>query len=227
MMKQYSIVWAAVLLCMACGTASAQTQRPQRPVKNPPQYPHIIDLENKAPKQDPAKDKPAEPEEPAPVLSVELIRSIDALAGEVRQLVLEMRALNVRQQAQIDMLRLTRGDLRIDSYERDLKIVTDRLAQLEMDEQSLKAAMTPEALLTAVSRFGTLNRDETMQQIRRDYETRLRMIEGEKERLQQRESELRRIIGGFRENNEETEQKIKLVEEALRRLTSPAPDRKP
>lgn len=227
-MKRYSILWVVVLLCMAAASASAQTQRPQRPVKNPPQYPHIIDLENKAPKQDPAKDRPSAPEETvAPVLSLELIRSIDALAGEVRQLVLEMRALNVRQQAQIDMLRLTRGDLRIDSYERDLKVVTDRLAQLEMDEQSLKAAMTPESLLAAVSRFGTLNRDETMQQIRRDYETRLRMVEGEKERLQQRESELRQIIGGLRENNEETEQKIKLVEEALRQLASPAPERKP
>lgn len=213
-----------VLLGATTLSVAAQTSRPQRPVRTPPQYPNIIDVENKAGKQDPPKDPPAEPE---PVLSVELIRSINALAGEVRQLVTEMRALNVRQQAQIDMLRLTRGDLRIDTYERDLKVVTDRLAQLEMDEQSLKAAMTPEALLVAVSRYGTLNRDETMQQIRREYETRLQLVQGEKERLQGRESELRQIIGSLRENNQETEQKIKLVEEALRQLTVPVGERKP
>lgn len=192
-------------------------------MKNPPQYPHIIDLENKNPsgtKQDATQPSTVVTEAAAPNLATDLVRSIDALAGEVRQLVNEMRALNVRQQAQIDMLRLTRNDLRIDNYERELKGVTDRLAQLQAEEQSIRAGLTPEALEMQANRFGSLNRDQTIQQIRSDLEARLLNVVTEKERLEQRNNELQLILMGLREGNAETERKILLVEEALRQLTA-------
>jgi hypothetical protein len=106
-----------------------------------------------------------------------------------------------------------------------------------MDEQTLKVSLTPEALEAQANRFGSLNRDDTIKQIRNDLESRLQIIVAEKERLHQREAELTVIIAGFRETNQQTEEKIKMVEEALRQLTSapslreekqePSPERKP
>lgn len=210
-----------LLLTASMVSFAAQTSsRRQRPTKNPPQFPHVIDLENKD-----AQKTYAEPEsttsKTAQEPAAELVQAIGLLTGELRTLVQEMRALNVRQQAQLDMLRLTRGDLRVDNYEREQKAVIDRLAQLETEEQSLQAAMTPENLAAQISRFGTIDRDATMQQIKQDIEVRLRAVQTEKERLQGRDGELKLILNGLRTANEETERRMMLVEEALRQLTMP------
>ncbi len=207
----------------------AQTPKTQRPVKNPPQYPNIIDLENKGAAKGKASETATADEPAGTAISAALVRAVESLAVEVRTLVQEMRALNVRQQAQLDLLRLTRGDLRIDSYERELRTVTDRLAQIERDEQALRSAMTPEGLAAQVSRLGTLDRDETMRVIKRDLESRLTALLPERERLRTRKTELEAMVGGFREASEKAERRIELVEEALKQLATPptSEERKP
>jgi len=203
---------------------AAQTPRQQRPVKNPPQYPHILDLEKK---QAPESKADAPVTETVPGVASALVRSVETLANELRTLVLEMRALNVRQQAQLDLLRLTRGDLRIDTYERELKGVTQRLTQIETDEQNLRAAMTPEGLAAQVQQFGTVNRDETMRQIKMNLEARVNFLQPEKERLQGREAELKLLLAGLHGANDDTERRIQLIEDALRQLSAPpAPEEK-
>ncbi len=220
-----NLLFLVLLLC--AGPTSAQTPRTQRPVKNPPQYPSIIDVDGKGASTRKTEETKGATEQPAVQIPDALVRAVESLATEVRTLVREMRALNVRQQAQLDLLRLTRGDLRIDSYDRELRSVTDRLAQVERDEQALRAAMTPEGLAEQVSRVGTLDRDGTMRAIKRDLESRLAPLLPEKERLKSRKAELEEVLVGFRESNERAEKRIELVEEALRQLnatgsTSPA-----
>lgn len=202
-------------------TLTAQTPKTQKPVKNPPQYPSIIDLENKGVHQGKGTEAQAPAEKATPELSEALVRAVESLASEVRTLVQEMRALNVRQQAQLDLLRLTRGDLRIDSYERELHTVSDRLVQVERDEQTLRAALTTEGLAAQVSRVGTIDKDETIRMIKRDLESRLAALLPEKERLRNRKAELESIVGGFRDANDKAERRIELVEEALRQLAAP------
>lgn len=224
-----NILVVTMLLLAGARIVEAQANpRTQKPVKNPPQYPNIIDLENKGTTARKPEGSTVT-EETAPPLSAALVRAVESLASEVRTLVQEMRALNVRQQAQIDMLRLTRGDLRIDSYDRELRSVTDRFLQLERDEQALRAAITPEGLVAQVGRMGTVDREETMRQIKRDLEIRLNALLPEKERLRTRKDELEGIVNGFRDTNEKTERRILLIEEALRQIAAPAaaPGRKP
>jgi hypothetical protein len=226
-MKLIQTLLGAIVLLTA-GALSATGQQPartparprtqpktQRPVKNPPQFPHIIEKETAEEKPAPAE---APPEPAAPPLSEELVRAVQSVATEVRTLVFEMRAFNVRQQALIDTVRLARGDQRIESSERELQTIVDRLTQLETEERNLVFLMTPESLQLQVNRLGTINRDATMEQIRRDHEFRLGVVRSEKERLQPRREELEQSLAALRNVNVETERRIQLVEEALRQL---------
>lgn len=222
-MKQV-IKFLSLLLMLLMGASLIAGQTPkktQRPVKNPPQFPNIIDLEKKGSAVEPKVGEEQAVIEAAPGAAAALVKAVEGLALEVRVLVQEMRALNVRQQAQLDMLRLTRGDLRTDGYERELKSVTDRLTQLEIDEATMRSAMTPEGLAAQVSRFGTIDRDQTMRQIKYDLEIRLSALLPEKQRLQQREGELKQVIAAIRDANEQAERRIEMVEEALRQLNLP------
>jgi hypothetical protein len=227
MMKQFLMVFnLAFFVAVSAPGLAAQTPRQQRPVKNPPQYPNIIDLDKKR-----TPETKAEPDttatETVPGVASALVRSVETLANQLRTLVLEMRALNVRQQAQLDLLRLTRGDLRIDTYERELKTVTERLTEIQIQEQSLQAAMTPEGLAAQLQQFGTVNRDETMRQIKQNLEARVNMLQPEKERLQGREAELRLLLAGLHGSNDDTERRIQLIDDALRQLNAPtAPEEK-
>ncbi|MEP7272715.1 MAG: hypothetical protein ABI882_14530 [Acidobacteriota bacterium] len=214
-------IFFALMICLAPANLAAQTPKTQRPVKNPPQYPSIIDLESKGTSTRKTAEPDATVQQSGAVVPAALVRAVESLASEVRTLVQEMRALNVRQQAQLDLLRLTRGDLRIDSQDRDLRAVTERLAQVERDEQALRSALTPEGLAAQVSRVGTIDRDETMRMMKRDLEARLATLLPEKERLKIRKAELEESLGGFREANERAEKRIELIDEALRQLTGP------
>jgi hypothetical protein len=219
----------AFILCAAlvsaaraqtAGTQSSGTQtapRPQRPSKNQPQLPNIIDLENKSAAPKTAAESSAE----TAAQQAALVRAVESLASEVRTLVQEMRALNVRQQAQLDLLRLTRGDLRIDSYERELKSTNERLAQVSREEQQLRAALTPEGLLQQASRVGSIDRDATIRAIKGDLEGRLGVLMPEKQQLELRKAELEAFIVGFRDTNERAERRLDLVDEALRQVTTP------
>src|SRR4051812_9139477 len=125
----------AIFFCLSL-TTMALAQQPakvRKPVKNPPQYPNIIDLEGNQPQQKTPQSSSPESQPPAPTLQTSdaLVRAVEILAGEVRTLVGEMRSLNLRQQAQVDLTRMTRLDLRMDHYERELQLVKERLAALE------------------------------------------------------------------------------------------------
>ena len=220
MKKTVILAMLGVFVISIAPTINAQASRTPRPTKNPPQYPNIIDLENKGT----STTKPGNDSTPESTnVDAALVRAVQSLALEVRTLVQEMRALNVRQQAQLDLLRLTRGDLRIDSFDRELRSTNERLAQVERDEQVLRAGLTPEGLAAQVSRLGTIDRDETTRVIRRDLESRLASILPEKERLRVRKSELEAAILGFRDTNDRAEKRLELVDDALRQLGAPPP----
>ena len=203
-----------------------QSTKVKRPVKNPPQYPNIIDLENKEGQQNPQVNA----QEPANVANQQadaLVQVMTSLATEVRTLVQELRTLNIRQQAQLDMLRMNRLDMRIDHYERELRPVRERIAALETEEQNLYRLMTPESLLAQSANIGTVNRDQTMLQIKLAHEARLRNVQNEKERLRKVESDLLTSMGIYQNLAAETERKIQESEETLRQLENAKTERKP
>jgi chromosome segregation ATPase len=214
-----SFLALVIVACFSAG-ASAQQRKP-RPTKYPQQLPQIIGDENARP--DSAQPAPQGNTSNSdaglnltPQQNDSLIRAVEVLSGEVRSLVQEMRALNARQQAQLDILRLTRADLRIDQYERELKATRDRLVQVGNDEQQLQFALKPESLEAQMRTVPTLNRDATMQQIKESYEARLRAVVAEKEMLQRREAEISGALKGYQDAIGDTERRLQAVEDSLK-----------
>jgi hypothetical protein len=202
--------------------AAQQPAKTKRPVKNPPQYPNIIDLENKDARQ---TDRQTDQQDNAPVADAggqpdSLAVAVQSLANELKALGQEIRSLNIRGQAQIEMLRLTRADMRIDSYERELRPVRERLATLDSDEQLLRQMMTREGLLAQTANTPTLNREESMKQIRMQLEARYRATQSEQERLRKIEADLTASLKIYQNVSRETEQKIQEAEEALKNIES-------
>jgi len=219
-----SVLLIAILFLVVT-ESSAATQNPQtrkqRPTKNPPQYPNII---TPTPEDKANTPKPDVPTEVAsPIATPEFVRALEALNGELKQLVQEIRAMNVRQQAQLDMLKLTRADGLLVNYERELKTVTEQRTRLENEEVAVTESLKPDALVARVNQLGTLDRDATMRRMKSDFEARLLAIQTEKARLQPQESELRQIVEALKSSNEDTEKRLILVEEALRQLSAPRP----
>lgn len=209
----------ALIVALGLSASAVAQQRKPKPMKHPPQYPNIIDSGEAQP--DSAQqggDKSGAPAAGGVSLSLQqtdvLIRAVESLSGEVRGLVQELRLLNARQQAQLDILRLTRADLRIDQYERELKATRDRLAQVENDEQQLQLALKPENLEAQMRTIPTLNRDATMRQLKESYEARLRAVQNEKDLLQRREAEIGGAIKGYREAVSDAEKRLQVMEEA-------------
>jgi hypothetical protein len=130
----------------------------------------------------------------------------------------ELRSLNIRGQAQFEMLRMTRADMRIDYYERELRPVRERIAALEVDEQVLRQAMTREGLLARTASTPTLNREELMKQVRMQDEARYRSIQSELERLRKIEADLTASLKIYQNISRETEQKIQEAEDALKNI---------
>jgi hypothetical protein len=212
-----------LLLLVFTGFASAQqTDKIKRPVKNPPQYPNIIDLENKEPNPQQNREEQGSNEQQAGSLG----QAMASLANEVKTLVQEIRSLNLRQQAQLDILRMTRLDMRIDHYERELRPVRERTAALEMEEQNLLQLMTRDALLAQTANIGTLNREQAMQQVKLNHETRLRYVVAEKDRLRKEESELVASLAVFQKLSQEGERKIQAAEELLQQTDENRTERK-
>lgn len=227
--KQVGLV-SCLLIFLLAAVAVANTQQapPKKqpdkklPVKNPPQFPNIIDLDNKTAKPQTEKaDVAPTPAGPTVQQTEMLVRAVEALTGEVRGLVQEMRALNIRQQAQLDVLRLTRSDSRVDVYEREFKTTHERVTQLETDEQNLHMLIKPESLLAQTRSVGTIDRSETIRQLKAAHEARLQAVIVEKEAFQKREADLLMILEGYRITNTEAERRIRLAEELLRQLAAP------
>ena len=204
-------------------TGSAAAQQPakiKRPVKNPPQFPNIIDLENKDTRQ---TDRQTDQPDNAPTADAggqtdSLAVAVQSLANELRALGQEIRSLNIRGQAQFEMLRMTRVDMRIDYYERELRPVRERLATLESDEQALRQLMTREGLLAQTANMPTLNREESMRQVRMQHEARYRANQSEQERLRKLEADLTASLKIYQNVSRETEQKIQAAEDALKNI---------
>lgn len=214
---------AVVLISLA---AYGQPAKVKRPVKNPPQFPSIIDLENKDTRQtnrqaDQQNNAPgADVVQPPDSPSNSLAGALQSLANELRVLGQELRSLNIRGQAQMEMLRMTRVDMRIDHYERELRPVRERLASLEADERLLQQAMTREGLLVQTANTPTLNREELMRQLRTQHEARYRATQVEKERLQKLEVDMTASLKLYQNINREAEQKIQEAEDALKSIES-------
>ena len=220
-----TIFLSTVFLSAVVMTGLAAAQQPakiKRPVKNPPQFPNIIDVENKDARQ---TDRQTDQQDNAPGADAggqpdSLAVAIQSLANELRALGQELRSLNIRGQAQMEMLRLTRADMRVDSYERELRPVRDRLAALESDEQLLRQMMTREGLLAQTANTPTLNREESMKQIRMQLEARYRATQSEQERLRKLETDLTASLKIYQNISRETEQKIQEAEDTLKNIES-------
>ncbi|MCI0664414.1 MAG: hypothetical protein L0220_25425 [Acidobacteria bacterium] len=226
------ITLVAILSCSAVAQQPAQQPaRIKRPVKNPPQYPSIIDLDNKDTPEKPQQNQTLNPQDQLSVANQgdSLVQALSSLTGEVRTLVQEIRSLNLRQQAQLDMLRMTRTDMRIDHFERELRPVRERIAALETDEQGLYQLMTRESLFAQTANLPTLNRDQSMNQLKQNYEVRLRFVQAEKERHRKIESDLLASLKIYQNQGSETENRIQATEEMLKRIESAAgkTERKP
>lgn len=232
-MKQVysSIFLIAFILVLGIAAVAQQPNKIKRPVKNPPQYPNIIDLEGKEPAQKPATPAPEQTAaQSSPAQPDDLARAVASLAGEMKSLAREIRTLNLRNQAQLDTLRLTRIDMRIDHYERELRPVRERLGQLDADENTLTQLMTRDALVAQTANMATFNRDEAMRQIRSQHETRLRGVQAEKERLKKLEADLSQSLSIYQKLGGDAEQRIQGIEEGLRQIEgdpAPKPEQKP
>src|SRR5262249_15500693 len=146
--------------------------------------------------------------------------AIQSLANEMRALGQELRSLNIRGQAQIEMLRMARADMRIDYYERELRPVRDRLSGIEADERLLQQAMTREALMAQTANTPTLNREESMRQLRIQIDARYRDLQSEEERLRKLEADLTASLKIYQNVSRETEQKMQEAEDALKNIES-------
>jgi len=209
--------------------AVGQPAKVKRPVKNPPQFPGIIDLENKDAQQTNQQPGQQNKAQDASVTQPpdSLAGAVMSLASELRALGQELRSLNIREQTQIEMLRMTRVDMRIDHYERELRPVRDRLSALEADEQILQQAMTREGLVAQTANTPTLNREELMRQLRFQHEARYRLIQTEKERLRKLEADLTSSLKIYQNISRETEQRIQEAEDALKSIESGKPELSP
>jgi hypothetical protein len=220
-----TIFLSTVFLSAIVMTNLAAAQQPakvKRPVKNPPQFPNIIDLENKDGRQ---TDRQADQQENVPVADAggqpdSLAVAVQSLANELRALGQELRSLNIRGQAQIEMMKMTRAEMRVDSYERELRPVRDRLSALESDEQLLRQMMTREGLLAQTANTPTLNREESMKQVRMQLEARYRVTQSEQERLRKLEADLTASLKIYQNISRETEQKIQEAEDTLKNIES-------
>jgi hypothetical protein len=227
-LKSGLLILLLALLTSTIVHAQKQPPRQRRTTKNPPQYPHIIEG-SQQPGAQPAQnettteDKGEAKVQTPPANDLLLVKAVVALTGEVRGLVQEMRSLNIRQQAQLDMLRLTRADLRIEQYERELRATRDRLTLLKAEDQNLDIALRPESLELQVNNMATFDRSQTMRQLKANYEARQRVVRAELETMQQREQELAAVVEGLRNLTVETEKRLQEAEELLKQMNAPPP----
>jgi hypothetical protein len=217
-MKVPKLILITLLAILTCSVAAQQPGKVKKPVKNPPQYPNIIDLENKDPQEKPQQNQSLNPQERVPVEGDSVVQALTSLTSEVRTLIREIRSLNLRQQAQLDMLRMTRTDMRIDHFERELRPVRERIVALETDEQNLYQLMTRESLFAQTANLPTLNRSQSMDQLKQNYEVKLRFVQAEKERYRKLESDLLASLKIYQSQGSETENRIQATEAVLKKI---------
>lgn len=231
-------LFSFLLLAIFVGSTWAQqSQKPKRPAKTPPQYPNIIDLDDKAPKTaQPGDPKSALPGDPKPedkqaaavtVDPAALTKAFAIIAEELKSLSAEVKALNVRQDLEVELARQARIEQRIDRYETELRPIRERIAALESEENRLPQLMTRDSLLLQTANTATINREATMEQIRSQFGARLQTVRDEKERLLRMQAAQTESLGIYQRLSDEIEQKIQKAEEKLRQLENGKPERNP
>jgi hypothetical protein len=118
------------------------------------------------------------------------------------------------------MLRMTRADMRIDYYERELRPVRDRLSSIEAEKRLLQQATTREGLLAQTANAPTFNREELMKQLRFQHDARYRVLQDEEERLRKLEADMSASLKIYQNVSRETEQKIQEAEDVLKNIES-------
>ena len=220
-MQYQKLCFLLVTLFICVGTTLAQeSSKPKRPVKNPPQYPNIIDLDNKDQKsKQPAEVKPGDQEEAAVTVNADaLTKAFVIIAEELKSLSEEVRSLNIRQQLEIEMMRMSRVEQRIATYENQLRPIRERIAALEAEEQNLQQMLTREALIAQTANLPTVNREATINQVRYQHETRLNAVRLEKERLHSLEASQVQSLEIYQKLSDEIDKKIQQAEEKLRQF---------
>lgn len=207
-----------LLAAVVAPVAAQQPAKPKRPVRNPPQYPNIIDLENRDQQEKAEKAEKAEASEEEKKFREALVNAVGSLAGELRLLSEELRLINLRQQAQFDLMKISRLDSRVEFYERELRSVRERLYALDTEEQRIQQLLTPDSLLAQSTGIATFNRDQAVQQIKAGHEARLRAIQSERERLRASESELISSLSAYQGVAGDAEKRIEAAEEKLRQI---------
>lgn len=208
------------LVLFVCTNSVWAQEKPKRPVKNPPQYPNIIDLENKdqKPKQ-PEETKPADQQDANVTVDPNaLTKAFIIIADELKSLSQEVRTLNIRQQLEIELMRQARVEQRISMYENQLRPIRERIGVLDAEEQSLQQMLTREALVAQTANMPTINREATINQLRYQYETRLTAIRPEKERLRSLEASTTDSLDIYLKLSDEIDKKIQQAEEKLRQF---------
>ncbi len=209
-----------LVLIISAGSVLAQESKPKRPVKNPPQYPSIIDLENKDQKPKPTTEqKPADQQDSTTTVDPEaLTKAFIIIAEELKSLSQEVKALNIRQQLEIELMRMSRVEQRVAMYENQLRPIRERISALEAEEQTLQQMLTREALVAQTANLPTINREATINQLRYQHETRLNAVRLEKERLRSLEASTSESLGIYQRLSDEIDKKVQQAEEKLRKL---------
>lgn len=219
-MKYRSFCLLFVMLIAAGSVLAQESSKPKRPVKNPPQYPNIIDLENKdqKPKQS-TEEKPADQQESTTTIDPEaLTKAFVIIAEELKSLSQEVKALNIRQQLEIELMRQSRVEQRVAMYENQLRPIRERITSLEAEEQNLQQLMTRDALLAQTANIPTINREATINQLRYQHESRLNAVRAEKERLLGLEASTSQSLEVYVKLSDEIDRKVQQAEEKLRQL---------
>lgn len=218
---KYSSLCLLFVFFVGAGSVLAQDTKPKRPVKNPPQYPNIIDLENKDSKPKPADlQKPADQQQ-EPTASVDpeaLTKAFIIIADELKSLSQEVKALNIRQQLEIELMRMSRVEQRVAMYENQLRPIRERISALEAEEQTLQQMLTRESLIAQTANMPTINREATINQLRYQHEARLNAIRLEKERLRSLDASTSESLSIYQRQIDEIDKKVQQAEEKLRKL---------
>ncbi len=221
-MNQIKLGGISLLLALSMVLpAAGQQPKTKKPLKYPPQYPQILGVDDPSTPVKPENNEVKE--QPAPQQADVLQQSVNALSGEVRQLAIEIRILNLRQQAQLEMLRLSRSEGRAASLERELDSVTARLAGLDAEEAQVKDRLVPEHLEQQVQAVVTLSRNDSIEQLKQALESRLTQISEERGRLQVRETELRNQLEAQQAASQEAERLVEQAEATIKQMTAPPP----
>lgn len=214
-------------LVIATSSALAQQSKPKRPVKNPPQYPNIIDLDDKDQKNTQPEQAQQDNKQTSDVTinPDALTKAFIIIAEELKSLSQEVKAMNLRQQIQLELLRMSRIEQRIATYESELRPLRQRIASLEAEEQTLQQMLSRDSLIAQTANMASINREVTINQLRYQHEIRLQTVRAEKDRLKALEASQAESLNIYQKMSDDIDKQIQQAEEKLRQLESSGTDR--